>query len=177
MISLALLLSSTGAWLAGSDERSNVVKAAGLTGTVEADGANYKVTNGSNQPAVVRVMLTPVVTKNDTLLSDEAITYSLAANWTDGGDGWIYYTGVVAAGSNAAIFATPPAVTSDLNASFSEAGIRIDFQTEFIAATKWTISSVTSYAYRDAWFGGAAPSGGALLTIDTQLATAISGSY
>jgi hypothetical protein len=174
-LSFVLLIVGTSAWLADEDERSNAVKLADLKGAVTLDAGTdtYEVTNDSNQPALVRVIITPVVTKGGVLLSRDAVTYTLAADWesANNNDGWAYYTGAVLdAGDSIALFSAAPAVASGLNYVFSEAEITLEIRAEFVAATKWSAPGET-YAYRLAWFSGQQP------WIDATLASLVDASY
>jgi hypothetical protein len=188
-LSFTLLVSGTIAWLGNEDERDNVTKIAGLEGSVTVDNGTKTavVTNESNQPAVVRVMITPVVTKSGALLPGDVLEYTLKTGWTNGGDGWLYYTGGVLAangetGDDTGLFAATgyPAVMASPAFIFSEADIKVNIKAEFVAATRWDgddDGTVDAYAYRDAWFRGNAPSAGPLVGIDTALAGAVDGSY
>jgi hypothetical protein len=115
------------------------------------------------------------------------MTYTLASDWSDGGDGWWYYKGLLgAAGATGNsdikdIFAILPAIPSSPgpNYEYSNAEIYIEFAVEFVAATKWETvpATTTHYAYREAWFGGSVPGGVFLPTIDSALAGLVDGSY
>jgi hypothetical protein len=183
MLSLSLLMGGTLAWLSGTDERDNEIKVADLKGTlsVPASGisGNYTVKNESDQPAVVRVMVLPVVTKNGALLSDEVVEYTLntAAGWMDGGDGYFYYINCLASGASADLFSANPHIISNPDFSFSEADVTVKLKAEFSAATKWNYSGDQFYAYRDAWFGGYVQPGSPRAPINAALENAVDGVY
>jgi predicted ribosomally synthesized peptide with SipW-like signal peptide len=181
-LALALATGGTLAWLSGQDARENAVRVADLKGSVSVDGG-YAVANESSQPAVVRVMLLPVVTKGAALLPDNVLEYTLTADWTDGGDGYVYYTKVMGAGDElgaADIFAPgkTPAIASEPAFSFSEADITVKVKAEFMAATMWVTEEARQFAYRFAWFGtDASPGAEPLKTVDAKLAAAVEASY
>jgi predicted ribosomally synthesized peptide with SipW-like signal peptide len=182
-LALALVLvfatGGTLAWLTSRDERENAMRVADLKGSVRADGG-YTVKNESNQPAVARVMLLPVVAKDGMLLSGEAVGYGLADGWADGLDGYLYYTAVMAAGEETAPFkpGQAPAIAADPAFAFSEADVAVKVKAEFMPAAGWGDATAREYAYRFAWFGAdGPPEADPLKTVDAKLAAAVDASY
>jgi hypothetical protein len=175
LLCLSLVTFSVYAWMKNGDERENPLTVADLKGTAgvssSVDASTYTVKNESDQQAVVRVMVLPVATLDDgtdvTLLDASAhVSFTLASDWQDGGDGWYYYTKLLDPGGTRTIF-------SGVNYPVSGAIREISVKAEFVAAA----SDGSFYAYRSAWFGGGAPGSAPLSGIDTALKAAIDASY
>jgi hypothetical protein len=126
------------------------------------------VTNNGDLPGFVRLLVLPTAVAADghTVLPAHIGTEIIAdlntSTWTDGGDGYYYYRGVLPAKESTPELFTAISLTAGLDERYKGASLSIEVKCEAIGIKKWD--------YRVGWWGSSdAPTDTTLLTIDAIL--------
>lgn len=128
-----------------------------------------KISNTSNLPFFVRVVVTPeILSADNELLPSEfgkQLLTEINSEWLLGEDGFYYYLGTVEPDKDTDILFKSIIINEDLidnySSKYKNASLKISIKSE-------TISSSTDY-YRSVWWDGKEPSEKNLKTIDTKL--------
>ena len=126
-----------------------------------------QVTNTSNQPELLRVMVYPTITASDgetKLVTDSSLILSAlnTTYWTDGGDGYYYYNSYLDDGKTTEPVLDTVKLSSSVANTYDGATIEI-----MIVSEATEISPALTY--RTSWWGGVTPTENPLLGIDNVM--------
>lgn len=126
-----------------------------------------KVSNASNLPFFVRVLVTPEIQSIDGMLLASnigtEITVDLGNDWLLGEDGFYYYLKEVLPGSNTSPLFTTVTIANNLGTDYDGATMSIAIKSETVTSS--------GDNYRGAWWQGTLPTNPNLVKVDTALQT------
>jgi hypothetical protein len=184
VLSIALMLTGTFAWLKASDSVNNQFKLPQFQFDIPAvdifappvnpmnpgDDPVEKwvgAVNNGDLPGFVRLLAFPAIVASDGLTAlpayfgAEIIADLNTTDWADGGDGYYYYLNKLPAGQSAPNLFTGIRLAAGLDNSYKDASLTIEIKCEAIDTKKWN--------YRIGWWGSDTVPSGALAAVDQVL--------